>query len=117
MKNKYWVMIFGAVFVLCLLLALLPALDAPATRAQIKSGDMIITVDLQTDQEFTLEAETGGYNTITVMDGKIAVTKADCPDQYCMKRGFCDSGAQIVCLPHKLVITFLGETEVDGALG
>ena len=110
-------MIFGAVFALCMVLALLPGLDTPAAQAQIKSSDMVITVDLQIDQEFTLEAEAGGYNIVTVKEGKIAVTEADCPDQYCVKQGFCNSGEQIVCLPHKLVISFLGENEIDGAVG
>ena len=117
MKNKYWIMVFGAVFALCFVLALLPSLSVPAELARIKSGDRIITVDLQENQEFTLEAEDGGYNTVTVKNGKIAVTEADCPDQYCVKQGFCNSGEQIVCLPHKLVISFLGESEIDSAVG
>ena len=117
MKNKYWILIFGAVLALCLFLSMLPFFASPASQAQIKSDIRIITVNLSEDQSFTLEAEDGGYNTVTVKDGKIAVTEANCPDQYCVKQGFSNSGAQIVCLPHKLVITFLGETEIDGALG
>ena len=110
-------MLFGAVFALCLVLALLPAADAPAARAQIKYGDKTTTVDLHIDQEMVFETRDGGYNAVTVKDGKIAVTEANCPDQYCVKQGFCHSGEQIVCLPHKLVISFLGESEIDGAVG
>ena len=117
MKNKYWILLFGAVFVLCLALVLIPADSTAANRARIKAGDSIFTVDLLEDQTFTLEAADGGYNTVTVKDGKIAVTEADCPDQYCVKQGFCNSGEQIVCLPHKLVISFVGESHVDGAVG
>ena len=117
MKNKYWILIFGAIFALCLVLALLPGNDTPARTAQITSGGRIIrTVDLSVDAEFTVDVE-GGFNTVTVKDGKIAVTEADCPDRYCVRQGFCNSGAQIVCLPHALVISFLGETEIDGAVG
>ena len=47
----------------------------------------------------------------------MAVTEATCPDHYCMKRGFCDGGAQIVCLPHRLVLKFVGESEVDFVVG
>ena len=117
MKNKYWIMLFGAIFLLCLALALLPSADAPATQAQIKCGDKTTTVDLRIDQEMVFEAADGGYNAVTVKDGKIAVTEADCPDQYCVKQGFCNNGEQIVCLPHKLVISFVGESEIDGAVG
>ena len=53
----------------------------------------------------------------TLAGGKIAVTAADCPDGYCMDRGFCDGGAPIVCLPHKLVIEFMGRQEIDGIIG
>ena len=117
MKNKYWILIFGAVFVLCAALVLYPKNNTPARTAQVASdGEIIRTLDLTAPQEFMVSTD-GGYNVITVKDGKIAVTEADCPDQYCVRQGFCNSGAQIVCLPHKLVISFLGETEIDGAVG
>jgi len=116
-KNKYWIALFGVIFAVCLVLALLPADNAPAARARIVSeGTTVRILDLAIEQEFTVTVD-GGSNTITVKDGKIAVTEADCPDQYCVKQGFCNSGAQIVCLPHKLVISFLGESEIDGAVG
>ena len=117
MKNKYWILIFGAIFALCLALAFLPALDAPAQMAQIKHGDKIMTVDLSMDTELVFESADGSYNAVTVRDGKIAVTEANCPDQYCVRQGFCNSGEQIVCLPHKLVISFVGESEIDGFVG
>ena len=107
----------GAISVLCLVLLLLPKNSTPATSAQIVSeGKVIRIVDLQMDQQFAVTTESG-TNTITVMGGKIAVTEADCPDHYCVKQGFRNSGTQIVCLPHKLVISFLGEAEIDGAVG
>ena len=117
MKNKYWIMLIGAVFALCLAFVLLPSKGAPAQRAQVVSeGSVLRIVDLNIDQEFTVTVA-GGSNTITVKDGKIAVTEADCPDHYCVKQGFCNQGAQIVCLPHALVISFLGESEIDSAVG
>ena len=57
------------------------------------------------------------YADLAVKDGKIAVTQASCPDHHCMARGFCNSGAQIVCLPNRLVIEFLGDQEIDAAIG
>ena len=116
-KNRYWIMIFGAIFALCLALVLMPSTDAPATRAQIKYGDKTATVDLSVDQEMVFEAKDGGYNTVTIRNGRIAVTEADCPDQYCVRQGFCNGGEQIVCLPHNLVISFPGASEIDGAVG
>ena len=114
MKTKYWLMIFGAVAAVCIALSL-PLLRTDRARfARITSkGELVKTVDLMVDQEFTVD----GKNTVTIQDGKIAVTWADCPDHYCMKRGFCDGGTDIVCLPNRLVITFLGDQEVDAAIG
>ena len=117
MKSRFWMILIGALFALCLLLVLLPGSGKPAARAQIVSdGNLVAVLDLNTPQEFTVSTERG-TNTVTVRDGKIAVTHADCPDQYCVRQGFCNGGAQIVCLPHRLVISFLTEGDVDGAVG
>ena len=118
MKTKFWVAILAAAFVLCLGLGIwLMAPGATAQRAEIYSGGVLVrTVVLAEDQEFTVEGK-NGVNTVTVRDGKIAVTQADCPDHYCMQRSFCDSGTAIVCLPNQLVIEFVGEQEIDGAVG
>ena len=114
MKTKNWIILFAVIAAGCIALTL-PLFSRDQARfAQITSkGETVKTVDLAVDQEFTVD----GKNTITVKDGKIAVTWADCPDHYCMKRGFCDRGTDIVCLPNRLVISFLGEQEVDAAIG
>ena len=119
MKTKFWIVLLIAVFLLCGGLGICLLLPSEtADRAQILSdGKVIRTVDLYTSATYTVEAEAGGYNVITVRDGKIAVTEASCPDHYCMARGFCSGGAQIVCLPNKLVIQFLSEQEIDGVVG
>ena len=118
MKTKSWIAVLAAVFVVCLGLGIwLMAPGQKAEQAEIYSGGKLIkTVSLAQDQEFTVEGELG-TNLVTVRDGKIAVTEADCPDHYCMQRGFCDGGTAIVCLPNKLVIEFVGQQEVDGAVG
>ena len=118
MKSKYWAALIGLIIIGCIgCTLLLYGGYSPAVWAEIRSdGESVRTVNLNADQEFTVPCP-GGYNTVTVKDGKIAVTEASCPDQYCVQRGFCDSGAQIVCLPHKLVIRFLGDSEIDGFVG
>lgn len=119
MKTRNWIIAIGALLCLCLgLTAVFFRPGQAATRAEIRSdGKLVSVVDLAVDQTFTVTTAAGGENVISVRMGKIAVTEANCPDHYCMARGYCDSGAQIVCLPNKLTITFLGNTEVDMALG
>ncbi|MBO4938187.1 MAG: NusG domain II-containing protein [Oscillospiraceae bacterium] len=117
MKSKYLAAGLGALLIICLAISFLLTGGTPAVRAEISSeGQVLRIVDLGIDQEFTVCTDSGS-NTVTVKDGKIAVTDADCPDGYCMERGFCDSGTQIVCLPHRLVIRFLGHQEIDGISG
>ena len=117
MNTKYWIALLAVLLAVCLGLSLLVMGGEEASRAQITSGGKLVRiVDLAVDQTFTVHTEEG-YNVVTVRDGKIAVTEASCPDHYCMARGFCSSGTQIVCLPNRLVIEFLGEAEIDGIVG
>ena len=118
MKSKHWIVILLAIVLLSAAASaplFLPS--AHSRQARITSnGKFIRTVSLTADQSFTIPCP-GGFNTVTVKDGKIAVTKASCPDQYCVQRMFCDGGTPIVCLPNKLVIEFLSENEIDGKIG
>ena len=118
MKSKTWAAILSAVLVLSIGLSLIMLQPGEkATQAEIWSeGKCIETVILGIDRVLTVETKYG-TNVITVRDGKIAVTEADCPDHYCMARGFCDRGVQIVCLPNRLEIRFTGNSDVDGVVG
>lgn len=96
----------------------LPNDNAPAAYAEIyQDGKLIKTLPLAADQEFTV---TGQYrNTITVQDGKIAVTGSDCPGEDCVHCGWIGSaGRSIVCLPNGLEIRVVAEnSDVDFAVG
>ena len=117
MKTKFWIIGIGCLFVLCLGLSLLLLWPGEAVYAQVYSdGVLLYTLNLKMDQTVEVTSQ-NGHNTLTVRDGKIAVTQADCPDHYCMQRGYCNGGAQIVCLPNRLVIRFLQNETIDGAVG
>lgn len=78
-------------------------------------GEVIAEYDLSQVREtemFTVGAP-GAENTIRVSPEGIAVISADCPDQGCVHQGVRSHGPQpIVCLPHKLSITF--STDANG---
>ncbi len=118
MKSRFWAAGIGLLLTLCLGASawlLWPREDA--AYAEVWSqGKLIHTIDLSVDRVITVSTDQG-TNVITVRDGHIAVTSADCPDGYCMDRGFCAGGLQIVCLPNALEIRFLRQTEVDGVVG
>ena len=118
MKTKYWVILFVVLLVVCGGASLILFGSAPqAQQVEIWSeGKLTETLDLSVDRVLTVEGDLG-TNVITVHDGKVAVTQADCPDGYCMKRGFCQGGTDIVCLPNRLVLRFVGQQEIDGVVG
>ena len=119
MKTRTWIVIFALLLALCIGASFYFLMPAEASDyAEITShGQVVKTVDLRIDQEFMISPAEGQWNTITVKDGKVGVTEASCPDHYCMKRGFCNSGTEIVCLPNRMTIRFLGTQEIDAIIG
>ncbi len=118
MKTKTWLLLLGLLLVLSagLSIPMLMPGEAAAYAEIYSDGQLLHTVDLSVDRTITV-SNGKGHNVVTVRDGKIGVTEANCPDHYCMDRGLCSSGAQIVCLPNRLVISFLGDVSVDSVVG
>lgn len=118
MKTKYWILLLTVTLIICIGLSipLLTAGEDAAFAEVISDGNLVSVVDLSVDQTFSVITPDGS-NTITVKGGKIGVTEASCPDHYCMDRGMCSSGVQIVCLPNKLIIRFQGIQTVDAVVG
>lgn len=118
MKTRTWILLLVAVVILCTGLSfwlLRPGEPATAVKV-ISEGKVLYTLPLSEDTRLEI-VSAWGTNEITVRDGKVAVTQANCPDKYCMDRGFCSGGTQIVCLPNRLVLEFIGTQTVDGITG
>lgn len=79
----------------------------------VQDGTVIYTFDLSTaeDQTITVESADGSSsNTITISNGQICISDAECPDKTCVKTGVLKSDSiPIVCLPNKLIIRFCDE--------
>ena len=61
----------------------------------------------ETDRTFRITGSDGGWNEITISEGRICVSDADCPDHTCVKNGWLRYDyLPIICLPHKLVVRF-----------
>lgn len=117
MKSRTWAIIIGIVLVVCIGASVVLLSSGNARWAEVWSeGTLLYTLDLSIDRQLTVVTDKG-TNVITVRDGRIAVTQADCPDGYCMARGFCAGGLQIVCLPNELEIRFTANQEIDGVVG
>ena len=118
MKTKIWAALLCAVALVCAGLSFWlfgPGEAALAVRV-ISEGKLLYTLPLSQPTRLEI-VSSNGTNVITVSDGKVAVTEADCPDKHCVRRGFCDRGVQIVCLPNRLVLEFTGGQTVDGISG
>ena len=99
-------------------LAFWPGRKGAAAYAEIyQGGKLLFTVSLAQDREFPVE---GDYrNTVTVRDGKSAITQSDCPGGDCVRCGWADrSGKSIVCLPNALEIRVVSsDSDVDFVVG
>lgn len=108
------VLLLAAIVFACFL----PGREEPAAAAEIYwKGELVKTLPLDTPQEITL---TGDYsNTIAVRDGKVAVTRSDCPGEDCVHSGWIGtSGRSVVCLPNGLEIRVVGARgDVDFVVG
>lgn len=82
-----------------------------------QNGVLIRSLPLSEDCEFTVTCNEG-FNTITVKNGAVMISEADCPDKVCVKTGAVSGGAiPIVCLPHRLEIRVInGSPEIDAAV-
>lgn len=118
MKTKTWALLMAVALALCVGLSIWILQPGQISdRIEVWSeGEKLYTLSLYENQTLTVTTATG-INTVTIQNGAVAVTEANCPDHYCMQRGFCQGGADIVCLPNRLVIRFLGKQEIDGVVG
>ena len=99
-------------------LGFLPQTSTQGGQAQIYlNGQLIKTVTLSEDQEFMISDTY--TNTVTVRDGKIAITQSDCPGTDCVHSGWISSsGRSIVCLPNGLEIRVISQSgDVDFVVG
>lgn len=76
-----------------------------------QNGQLLYELPLNhTLKELRIQSPEGGFNLISVRDGAIGITAADCPDQICVHQGFIRTSLlPITCLPHGLVIQVQSE--------
>ena len=81
-----------------------------------QEGKLVGELPLDREASLTL---TGAYtNTITVRDGRVAVTYADCPGTDCVHSGWVSAaGRAVVCLPNRAEIRLTGAPGVDAVVG
>jgi len=114
-------LVLGAVVIVSAILALLFWQESASYAHIYKNGVLTETVSLSLVTEpctITFE-DSLGTNVIEVDRGRVRMLQADCPDRTCVRQGWASGAATpIVCLPHRVVITFEGgRSDVDAVVG
>lgn len=110
----------GFVLLLAAVLTVGFALHAAAAQevaVEIRlDGVLVHSQPLTQDGVFTVEGEY--TNTVTVQDGRVAVTASDCPGSDCVHSGWAqEAGRAIICLPNRMEIRLTGSSGVDAVVG
>lgn len=117
MSSRRWAALFLALVAVLAGLSVWLLRPEQADTAQVwLDGQQIAVLPLDKDAELLVQIPGGGYNRLVVSGGSVAVAGADCADGVCVARGAVCGGAPVVCLPHRLVITFSGSS-LDGIAG
>ena len=82
-----------------------------------QNGELLRRISLDSvtsPYEWKVTDGNGGENVISVEEGRIRISEANCPDHVCVETGWISDGVfPIVCLPHQLVIQIEGEQNSD----
>ena len=117
-KGDVLAIVLVAVIAVVVAVCFLPKSQTGPVQAQIyQEGVLLKTLSLDTDTSFEV---TGKYtNTITVENGKIAITASDCPGEDCVHSGAIhSSGRSLVCLPNEVEVRVVNSrSDVDFVVG
>ena len=72
------------------------------------NGQVYGTYDLSTDRTITIKQK-GYTNKITIYNNSVSMSFSDCHGQDCVRsHSISQTGEQIVCLPHKVILEIEG---------
>lgn len=105
--------IFSAAVILLAIAAyfLMRGSENGKTAVVSREGEAVAEIPLDRDGVYPLE---GLDMELTVKNGRICVSRSDCPDKICEKTGFIGGSRQsIVCLPNRISVRIISNTESD----
>lgn len=95
--------------------------SSPKDTVLIYSDNKLVrTINLSKEKntEIRIENGSGGYNIITVSDGEVYVSEANCENHICVDSGKLTKVSPIACVPNGLVIMYgNSDDEYDLTLG
>ena len=96
------------VSLLVILVSVLTRVDGAYVEVSV-DGNIVGRYSLAIDGVYSLN---GGTNTLTVQEGVAYMSYSNCPDHTCENTGKVKYvGQTIVCLPNRLSVTIVGDTD------
>jgi len=111
-KNDVILCLLLFVVAFSLLFILKPSQEGECVAVYVENNE-VARYSLAVDGEYEI---TSGehYLVLKIQDGCAFVCETNCPDHTCEKSGTIQkAGESLICLPAKIVIKVLGESEVD----
>lgn len=109
-KIKIIISVIAIIFIISVIFSVIILKPSEKNIVEVvQDGEVIYTFDLNTepDRSIIIESSDGSSNTVTIENGEIFISSAECPDKTCVNMGKLKSeGMPIVCLPNRLVIRF-----------
>ena len=116
-KFKNDLILIAAILAVVAILALILFFRGEGTTVRVElDGRVIGSYSLAVDREVEILSGENGEekNLLVIRDGKAYVSSATCPDGICANhRPISRVGESIVCLPHGVVITVVGEDKTQ----
>lgn len=116
-KFKNDLILIAVILAVVAILALILFLRGEGTTVRVElDGRVIGSYSLAVDREVEILSGENGEekNLLVIRDGKAYVSSATCPDGICANhRPISRVGESIVCLPHGVVITVIGEDKAQ----
>ena len=112
-KRRIDIIVIASLLLLSLIVLLVISLakkEGAIARVEI-GGEIVGEYPLDVNKEYSLN---GGTNILTIKDGAAYMTYSECPDHICERVGKIKFvGETIVCLPNKVSVTIIGNSD-DG---
>ena len=117
-SNRFWILLLCGIVIISALCVAVFSRNLYRTEWAFvyQDGVLISSIDLAglSEPEFLIVEYGSGVNHISIEQGRIRVSYANCPDGFCMRQGWVSSGLiPVVCLPHRLVIMLDGGFSQD----
>ena len=90
--------------------------DAGQSVSVTVDGEVYGVYPLGFDREISVDTQYG-HNLVSISDNRASVKESDCPNHDCEGFGaISKAGQTILCIPHHMSVSIIGETDVDAVV-